>query len=275
MSDVFAACLKQRLLGQLPHEADWLIGEGIFLATVRGRALRSMSAPGTAYDDPVLGTDPQVGSMADYVVTRQDNGGVHLNSGIPNRAFQLAAVALGGPTWEVPGRIWFAALTSGLGPRADFAEFAAATVAQAGRVSEAARSAVADAWAEVGVEAQHGRAGGGVAPAGGATTPATSPSTPTPTPAPAGGRVAVLRSGGIAGLREQAEAVIGEDPRTPQIQQLLGRVDLDGAARAVGSRRQPDRYVYTVRVDDREVVVAEQDLTPELSELVHLLLDPR
>ena len=55
-----------------------------------------MAAPGTAYDDPTLGKDPQVGDMADYVETTDDNGGVHLNSGIPNRAFHLAAIAIGG-----------------------------------------------------------------------------------------------------------------------------------------------------------------------------------
>ena len=49
--------------------------------------------------------------MADYVETTEDNGGVHLNSGIPNRAFHLAAIALGGNAWEGAGRIWYAALT--------------------------------------------------------------------------------------------------------------------------------------------------------------------
>ena len=93
VSDVFAACLKQRLLGQTPADADWLIGAGIFVPGIQARALRDMAAPGTAYDDPALGRDPQVGHLDDYVSTSDDNGGVHLNSGIPNRAFQLAAVA--------------------------------------------------------------------------------------------------------------------------------------------------------------------------------------
>jgi Zn-dependent metalloprotease len=57
ISDVFGSCLKQRLLGQGVDEADWLIGEGIFLPSVQGKALRSMAAPGTAYDDPALGKD--------------------------------------------------------------------------------------------------------------------------------------------------------------------------------------------------------------------------
>ena len=55
-----------------------------------------MKAPGTAYDDPVLGKDPQPAHMDDFVETDQDNGGVHINSGIPNHAFYLAATAIGG-----------------------------------------------------------------------------------------------------------------------------------------------------------------------------------
>ena len=46
MSDVFGACIKQRHLGQDAATADWLIGEGIFLPGINGRALRSMSDPG-------------------------------------------------------------------------------------------------------------------------------------------------------------------------------------------------------------------------------------
>ncbi|HEY0953030.1 M4 family metallopeptidase, partial [Nocardioides sp.] len=159
VSDVFAACLKQRLLGQTAADADWLIGAGIFLPGVQARALRDMAAPGTAYDDPQLGRDPQVGHLRDYVDTADDNGGVHLNSGIPNRAFQLAATAIGGSTWEGAGRIWYAALTSGIGPDTDFAGFAAATVAAAGGRAEAVRAA----WAEVGVTVDVADPAGGAA----------------------------------------------------------------------------------------------------------------
>ena len=73
-------------------------------APVQARALRDMAAPGTAYDDPEIGADPQVGHMDDYVETTADNGGVHLNSGIPNKAFQLAAVAIGGTSISGAGR---------------------------------------------------------------------------------------------------------------------------------------------------------------------------
>ena len=128
VSDVFGACMKQRHLGQDAASADWLVGEGIFLPGINGRALRSMEAPGTAYDDPKIGRDPQVGHFDDYIVTTEDNGGVHLNSGIPNRAFVLAAREIGGPSWSGAGQIWYDALTSGVAPDSDFATFAAATV---------------------------------------------------------------------------------------------------------------------------------------------------
>jgi hypothetical protein len=86
LSDVFGSMVKQRALGQDAASADWLIGAGLFTTRVKGAALRSMKAPGTAYDDPELGKDPQPATMADYVETADDNGGVHLNSGIPNHA---------------------------------------------------------------------------------------------------------------------------------------------------------------------------------------------
>ena len=69
VSDVFAACFKQHLAGEDAAGGDWLIGEGIFVAGINARALRDMAAPGTAYDDPTLGADPQVGHMDDFIVT--------------------------------------------------------------------------------------------------------------------------------------------------------------------------------------------------------------
>jgi len=110
MSDVFGSLVKQRILNQTADEADWLIGEGIFTSKVNGKALRSMKEPGTAYNDPVLGKDPQSGHMKDYVRLSpwEDNGGVHINSGIPNRAFCITAMEIGGYAWEKAGRIWYA-----------------------------------------------------------------------------------------------------------------------------------------------------------------------
>src|SRR5207249_2669613 len=85
------------------------------------------------YDDPVLGRDPQPADMAHYVHTGSDNGGVHINSGIPNRAFCLTALHLGGYAWQKAGLIWYRALTGALGPASDFQAVGDATAAVAPR----------------------------------------------------------------------------------------------------------------------------------------------
>lgn len=112
MSDVFGSLVKQRSLNQTAEAADWLIGEGLFTSKVNGSALRSMKAPGTAYNDPVLGKDPQPAHMKNYVKLPRwdDGGGVHINSGIPNHAFYLTAIEIGGYAWERAGKIWYIAL---------------------------------------------------------------------------------------------------------------------------------------------------------------------
>lgn len=149
ISDVFGSLVKQRALGQSAAAADWLIGAQLLLPGVKGVALRSMKAPGTAYDDPVLGRDPQPATMAGFVVTTNDQGGVHINSGIPNHAFYLASVAAGGNAWESTGRLWYDALRDdALAGTADFAAFAAITVRLAAGDLQAQ---VRDAWQQVGV----------------------------------------------------------------------------------------------------------------------------
>jgi Zn-dependent metalloprotease len=155
VSDVFGSLVKQHQLGQAAGDADWLIGAGLLTSRVKGRALRSMLEPGTAYDDPVLGKDPQPAHMDGFVRTATDHGGVHINSGIPNRAFALAATALGGLAWERAGRVWYETLRSpDLRPTASFSAFARLTLraAQAldGRTGRV-RRAVAAGWDAVGV----------------------------------------------------------------------------------------------------------------------------
>ena len=132
VSDVFGALVEQYATGQDVHSASWLIGAGLFTEQVQGQALRSMKAPGTAYDDDVLGKDPQPDSMSGYIETEDDYGGVHLNSGIPNRAFYLVAEAIGGNAWEAAGQIWYDTITGpNLTTTSDFTTFAAATVTAA------------------------------------------------------------------------------------------------------------------------------------------------
>lgn len=154
ISDVFGSLVKQWAKNQTVDQADWLIGAGLFTSAVQGTALRSMSNPGTAYDDPNIGKDPQPATMAGYVNTNQDNGGVHINSGIPNRAFYLAAKVIGGYAWQKAGLIWYRALTGALNPSADFQTMANATVTVAGALfgqNSAEQGAVRDAWSTVGV----------------------------------------------------------------------------------------------------------------------------
>ncbi|WP_229669981.1 M4 family metallopeptidase [Microlunatus endophyticus] len=155
VSDVFAAICTQRVKKQTAAKADWLIGKGIFVEGIKAKGLRSMKDPGSAYDDPRLGKDPQVGSMSDYVQTTDDNGGVHINSGIPNKAFQLAATKLGGHSWEQAGPIWYQALTGGeVTAHTDFAGFAKATVNAATKLypdEPKIAATITAAWTEVGV----------------------------------------------------------------------------------------------------------------------------
>ncbi|WP_245633068.1 M4 family metallopeptidase [Luteipulveratus mongoliensis] len=157
VSDVFGSLVKQRALKQTAEQADWLIGDHLFTDKVKGVALRSMKDPGTAYDDPHLGKDPQPADMAGYQDLphdeQNDNGGVHINSGIPNRAFYLAATGIGGNAWEGAGQIWFDVMTGGgLAKDADFTAFAEATIKAAGARFGAGgdqEDAVRQAWSTV------------------------------------------------------------------------------------------------------------------------------
>jgi Zn-dependent metalloprotease len=163
MSDVFGSLVKQYQLQQLASEADWIIGGGLLTENVNGVGIRSMKEPGTAYDDPVLGKDPQPGHMRDYVTTISDNGGVHINSGIPNRAFYITAVELGGFAWERAGQIWYVTLKDKLTATSRFQDCASQTYQVAGQLFGAGsveQQAVRKGWAEVGLNVD----GGGTPP---------------------------------------------------------------------------------------------------------------
>ena len=154
MSDVFGSLIKQWVKNQTADQADWLIGQGLLTPAVQGVALRSMKAPGTAYDDPNLGKDPQPADMKHYVKTTSDNGGVHINSGIPNRAFFLVATNIGGYAWQKAGLIWYRTLVGSLSPTSDFQACANATVTVATSLfgdKSTEQKAVIDAWTTVGV----------------------------------------------------------------------------------------------------------------------------
>jgi Zn-dependent metalloprotease len=181
MSDVFGSLVKQRQLNQTAAEADWIIGHGLFTSRVNGDGIRNMKAPGTAYDDPVLGQDPQPGHMNDYKNVDYDNGGVHINSGIPNHAFYVTAMELGGYAWEKAGQIWYVALADRLQAKSTFQDAAnftfevAQTLFGAGSLEV---QAVRTGWKAVGIEIN--------------TAPPTDPGTPQQ-PDLEGCRTALLR----------------------------------------------------------------------------------
>jgi Zn-dependent metalloprotease len=188
VSDIFGSLVKQYKLGQTADQADWIIGEGLFTSNVNGVGIRSMKAPGTAYDDPVLGKDPQPANMKDYVNTSQDNGGVHINSGIVNHAFYLMAVETGGFAWEKAGQIWYKTLTEKLKSNSNFQDAADLTFAAAGELygaDSAEQTAVKNGWSGVGITIS--------------SVPTPEP-TPTPTPPGQGDGclTALLRSIGLA-----------------------------------------------------------------------------
>ena len=141
-------------------KADWLIGADLFKKKVKGVALRSMKEPGSAYDDPVIGKDPQPGHMDDYVKTSSDNGGVHINSGIPNRAFYLTATEIGGRAWEKAGLIWYITLRDRLREMSTLQDAAKLTYSVAGSLfgkGSSEQKAVANGWKGVGLSARSRR----------------------------------------------------------------------------------------------------------------------
>ena len=87
-------------------------------------------------------------------------------------------------------------------------------------------------------------------------------------------RVQVRRSGGFVGRTEAADLDLdGDDPRVPEVQQLVAGVDL--SLFAAPAPPSPDRFVYTIELPgSAPVTVPEQQLTPELRQIVQTVLGP-
>lgn len=193
-ADAQGSTVRQHALGLSPHDGGaWLIGTkaDLFLPAFTGRALRDMLNPGTAYkNDPMLGDDPQPDHMDRYVETNQDDGGVHINSGIPNKAFALAA--LGAESMAMLG-VWRRALATVSDPDCDFATFARATVNAAGSYADIVRGA----WVTVGVLD---------------ATPAEPPPAPAPEPTPPGSSDDPFREAMAAhpGMAEEVDRLAAE-----------------------------------------------------------------
>jgi Zn-dependent metalloprotease len=153
LSDVFGVLLRQWHENLTTDKDSWLLGSELFTGKVNGRALRDMRYPGTAYNDPFMGKDEQAAHMKDYVYTDDDNGGVHYNSGIPNKAFALFATAIGGKAWKTAGHVWFEVATAGhLAQNCDFQTFANETMAACAKQAPQDAPKLKAAWAAVGIK---------------------------------------------------------------------------------------------------------------------------
>jgi Zn-dependent metalloprotease len=156
LADVFGLMIKQKALNQDVKTSNWLIGENTLVGPEY--AIRSFKAPGTAYvNHPELGTDPQPAHMKGFNPDPNDNGGVHLNSGITNHAFFLAAFDCGGNSWETVGPVWYKAMCnkSMVPQNATFSQFKAATIAESTLlygVTGTVTKAISAAWNQVGIE---------------------------------------------------------------------------------------------------------------------------
>ena len=225
-----------------------------------------MAAPGTAYDDPRLGKDPQPAHLRDYVDTTDDNGGVHINSGIPNKAFHVVATTLGGNAWEVAGQVWVDTITGDISADCDFATFARLTVAAATARHGAGSEVVAAVRAGLGCRGRRRcRVAAPSAPAPPPPGRVADARTPArrlrQVPGPAT-EVSVRRTGGFAGRTVERTVALGELPNgdARAWHSLLADDGLPGPGR--GGRRPPadppDTYCYGVRCEAPPL-----DLLPE------------
>jgi vibriolysin len=154
MSDVFGASAQAWKLGVV-DALTWKIGEDAWTPQVANDALRYMNNP------------IQDGASTDYFPERymgtEDNGGVHLNSGIPNLAFYLMAQGGEHPRRKVAGvvtgigvekaqKVFYRALTQYMTSNTNFLEARAACKRAAEDLYDISVSgSVEHAWSLVGV----------------------------------------------------------------------------------------------------------------------------
>jgi Zn-dependent metalloprotease len=152
-ADAMGSAIKQYANNQTAATADWLIGNDIMGPSLKGQAIRSMKAPGTAYNSPLLGKDPQPDNMSKYYTGSADNYGVHINSGIPNKVFYLVSLGIETKNAAI---LWFATLKK-MKPSTNFKGFktkitqTTASMVKKGTLPANASTVVADAFAAVGL----------------------------------------------------------------------------------------------------------------------------
>ena len=149
ISDVFGSMFRQWQAKQKVDKADWLIGKEIMGPGAKSRGytcLRDMSDPSASHC-----LSPQPTKFSQY----RNGMDPHESSGIPNFAFYKAAMAIGGNSWAIAGKIWYNAVTtSGSQPNMTMKQFANKTRSLAGSLfssKPAVKAAVDKAWKDVGL----------------------------------------------------------------------------------------------------------------------------
>jgi len=144
MSDVIATCADS---------TNWLIGEDIFTPSISGDALRNMQDPHNGNQQGSKFWQPA--KMSEYVTLPNtedgDYGGVHKNSGIPNKAFYNVASVIG--CWEA-GQIWYRSLTVYLTNNSQFTDLRTACLNSAKDLygnGSTEYNTVASAFTDVGI----------------------------------------------------------------------------------------------------------------------------
>lgn len=167
ISDIFAAFIEHRLK---PGERNWFIAEDVVRV---GGSLRNLIHPTEGF-----GSVKPRAHVSTLWKTDQDNGGVHINSGIPaNAAFlmtmggtnDVSKIAVPkGIGWEKSEKLWYLTNTKYLQVGTDFVGAADATrdAAKALGFSDEEQSIVECAWIAVGV-----RSGSSCSIAGSPTDP--------------------------------------------------------------------------------------------------------
>lgn len=142
-SDIFASCIDRN---------DWWIGEDVYTPGISGDGLRSMSDPTLGIFDP---ENPWGGGqpdhMDDYIETSEDNGGVHLNNGIPNKAFYNVVQSIG---FDPAEKIYYRALTVYINSSAQFIDVRNDILQACSDLygeTDGKYADIQDAWADVGV----------------------------------------------------------------------------------------------------------------------------
>ena len=126
------------IFGSMVDRDDWLVGEDLPNGPIRNMA------------DPTQFNDP--GHVRDWRAGCSDNGGVHTNSGIHNKAFVGVAEAIGKDRAE---KIFYRSLTVYLGQRSSFEDARSAALQSAADLfGENTREvqAVDDGYAAVGID---------------------------------------------------------------------------------------------------------------------------